>query len=131
MKMMLSTCALAVFAGCATVEMTKDGALPNGDRLLVIQNDGYELLRCVPLWSGELTWNEKERQVSKNPAFFSNQSDTQHLYEMAKKIAEREGCDLVDVTFIDNYQALKLENLYGLIQANDTAISAVLRKRGK
>jgi len=131
MKELLSVFGLIMLAGCASVELSSNGSLPNGDRLLVIQNNGYELLRTIPLGSGDLSWNARKQCVNAEPALFQNNSDTQHLYAMAIKIAERENCDLVDVTFIDNYEALNPNNIYGLVQANDTAISAILRPRAK
>ncbi len=129
MKLLMVLCGALALAGCATVEMSSAGAMKGGDRLLVIQNDGYELLGILPLWSGNLTWNEKLQCVDREVAFFRNHSDTQHLYEMAKRIAEHENCDLVDVTFVDNYLGLNPQSFYGALVNSDTAISAVLRPR--
>jgi len=128
-RLLMSACCALVLAGCATVEMSSPGALADGDRLLVIQNDGYELFWLLPLWSGRLAWNEKHQCVDRKVQFFTNNSDTQHLYAMARKIAERENCELVGVTFIDNYKGLEPFFLYGAIKSNDTALSAILRPR--
>ncbi|MGN0833686.1 MAG: hypothetical protein ACI4RD_08595 [Kiritimatiellia bacterium] len=127
-KMLFALFALAV-AGCATVEISSVGSMRGGDRLLVIQNDGYELLWLLPLWSGDLSWDAERNDVSRRPALFANHADVRHLWAAARRIAEREHCDLVDVTFIDNYRALELSMLYGTVKASDLAISAVLRPR--
>jgi len=116
-------------AGCATVELTSPDAIGNGDRLLVIQCDGYEILDLIPLWSGCLEWDARMRMPVEGPALFGRHSNTQHLLQLARKIAERENCELVNVTFIDNYIGLNPHNIYGLITNRDTAISAVLRPR--
>jgi len=128
-KLVFALLLAVVSAGCATVEMSSVGSMKNGDRLLSIQNDGYELLWFIPLWSGLLEWDAEDNDVDCSPALFRNHADTQHLYEMAHRIAERENCELVDVTFIDKYAGLDFRNLYGLIKANDVLISAVLRPR--
>jgi len=130
MKRLIVALMLAVAsAGCATVEMSSVGSMKNGDRLLSIQNDGYELLWFIPLWSGLLEWDAKTNDVDCAPALFRNHADTQHLYEMAHKIAERENCELVDVTFIEKYAGLDIRNFYGLVRSSDVLISAVLRPR--
>lgn len=121
----------SAMVGCATVEMTSAGSMKNGDRLLVLQNDGYELLWCIPLWSGAMTWDEKSKSVEYTPVFFKNNADTQHLYVAAKRVADNENCDLVNVTFVDNYLALNLSNCYGAIKVNEVTISAILRPRSK
>lgn len=125
---LLALAALAV-AGCATVEISSVGSMKGSDRLLVIQNDGYELFWLLPLWSGDLTWDAEGDRVSRSVAFFENQADATHLWEAARRIAERGNCDLVDVTFIDNDRAWDLQTLYGMVKVSDVAISAVLRPR--
>lgn len=129
MKRMVVACALAALAGCATVEMSSVGKMDRGERLLVIQSNGYELLWFIPIGSGKLTWNAQKNDVDASFAPFQNNADTRHLYEMARRIAERENCDLVGVTFIDNFSALDPSAFYGAVKCFDTAISAVLRPR--
>ncbi len=129
MKGIIAACALAALTGCATVELSSAGKMKGGDRLLVIQNDGYELFWCIPLWSGRLTWNAAKNDIDASTVFFRNDSNTQRLYEMAMRVAERENCELVDVTFIDNFRALDPSTCYGAVKSCDTAISAVLRPR--
>jgi len=130
-SLLAAFCLAGVVTGCSTVEMTSAGAMKNGDRLLVIQNDGYELLWTIPLWSGGMTWDAKTKTVDCSPALFRNLADTQHLYEMAQKVAERENCDLVNVTFVDNYLGLNPNNLYGAIKSSEVTASAILRPRKK
>lgn len=132
LKRMLIGAAIALTAGCATVELSSPGSMQNGERLLVIQNDGYELFGFLPLGSGALDWSSKGAgRVITGTAMFSNRSDTRHLYSMAIKVAERENCDLKDVVFIDNTDMVNLSRCYGLVFYDDVAISAVLVPRKK
>lgn len=128
-KLIFGLALAAVFAGCATVTLSEKGSMAGGERLLVIQNDGYMLLGTVPLASGRLSWNVNGKSVNRYPALFSNNADTQHLYSMAMKVADRENCDLKDVVFIDNSSLLDFNSCYGLITCDDVAISAVLVPR--
>lgn len=129
MKKLIGFCGLLALVGCSTVEMSSTGSMDDGKRLLVIQAKSYQIARAVPLFSNGLTWDAEDNKVSRTPVFFSDEADTQHLYDMAKKIAQRENCNLGDVTFIDNYWALDPSLLYGLISSSDVAISAVLIPR--
>jgi len=128
-KMTVAGALALVCAGCATVEMSTVGNMAGRDRLLVIQNDGYELLWILPLWSGNLEWNNARNDVDVSPVPFKNHADVNRLYSMARKIAERENCDLVDLKFIDSSRILDLTNFYGALKADDVAISAVLRPK--
>jgi len=129
MKRLIGFCGLIALVGCSTVELSSNGSMDDGKRLLVIQAKAFQVVRKVPLFSGGLTWDVEDKKVSRTPVFFDDEADTQHLYVMAKKIAERENCDLEDVTFIDNYWDVDPTLLHGLFTASDIAISAVLCPR--
>lgn len=128
-KKTLGVVLAALLAGCATVEMSNVGAMDGGKRMLVIQNDGYMLLGTVPIVSGRLEWDKVRNKPDRYPTLFANNADTQHLYAMAQKIAERENCDLEDVTYFDNSSMLDFSSMYGLVTYDDVAISAVLVPR--
>lgn len=130
LKKTIGVAVAALAAGCATIQLSSAGAMKDGERLLAIQNDGYMLLGVVPLASGSLIRLPTVRSgKSTHPVFFANHADTQHLYAMALKVAERENCDLKDVEFIDNSTQLDLTCAYGLVTHDDVAVSAVLVPR--
>jgi len=118
-----------LLGGCANVQLSSIGSLPDRDRLLVVQNDGYMLVGVLPLASGSLTWNAAEKEASITPVFFSNNTEIRHLYDVALRVAERENCELVNPTIIDNSAGLDPARLYGLITFNDVTLSAVLRPK--
>jgi len=121
--------AMAGLAGCATVEITSDGKLQRHDRLLVINGEGYELVGLVPLGSSRLEWDESVNDVDRMPMAFENHADSQHVYELARRIALRDNCELVNLTIIDNYSASDPNRCWGLITCDDVTLSAILRKR--
>lgn len=131
MKKLMMTAVLAALAlGCGTVRLSSPGSMDGGERLLVIQNDGYMLLGVVPLASGRMTGEPAAScRFSTPAALFSNHADTRRLYAMAVKIAERERCDLRDVEFIDNSTQLDFSCAYGIVTHDDVALSAVLVPR--
>ena len=131
--MILAACALC--AGCASVEISSPGSLHPlavgggshpGDRAVVVSDVGYHLFRSIPLGSGDLRWDEKKNDVAGGPVFFSNQARIDNCFAALQRVAERENCDLVDVSFTDPSN-LNLEFVicgYDEIQA-----SAILRPR--
>ena len=92
---------------------------------------GQAVVQTFPLIGnyGVIPEDAEGDRVSRSVAFFENQADATHLWEAARRIAERGNCDLVDVTFIDNDRAWDLRTLYGMVKVSDVAISAVLRPR--
>jgi len=126
-SLMLVAVLAAMFAGCTTVEMSSTGAMKDGKRMLVIRNNTYDVLALIPLLTGAAAWDEKAKDIDVTPRIFMDRTKADRLYELAKKVAQRENCSLEDVVYHDSYRGLELDKLYGLLFTKDVSISVVLK----
>lgn len=111
----IGICVFAILAalflqGCATVEITPLGAMDgmsvggvDGKNLrhVYISNGGYYLLDGWPLAMGDIRWDEKKQDIRGGTTFFREQGQLHDIEEVLVKIAERENCDLIEVTSLD------------------------------
>lgn len=106
----LAFLSVLVFAGCAQIDMSAPGSLSKVevlgsttrcDRQVVIRNTGFYAFGYT-LISGDMTWDEKKRDVKGGPKFFKDMSRIEWCYDALQHIAKRENRDLVDVVFSEN-----------------------------
>ena len=98
-------------AGCATVYRTTPGSLTSIDykgandtplEQVYITTTGYHFLWTVPLFSGDLRWNEEKQSINGGTCLFSDQVGADELQNALLKIAERRNCDVIDIVFDDS-----------------------------
>ena len=133
----------AMVSGCATVEYSSPGKLagitvkgaPGAEagRHVAITTLGYNMLWCIPLFSGDLRWDSAESEIRGGTAFFSDQVGFQELQTALQKIAETRNCDLADVSFNDTdgfYTDVSWGGLVGtFFGSSQMNVSAVLVPR--
>lgn len=96
--------------GCAQIDWSSPGSLSKVevlgattkcDRQIVIRNTGFYALGFT-LISGDLSWDEKKRDIKGGPKFITDMSRIEWCYDALQHIAKRENRDLVDVVFTEN-----------------------------
>ena len=97
---------LVGLTGCATVYRTTPGSLTSIDykgandtplEQVYITTTGYHFLWTVPLFSGDLRWNEEKQSINGGTCLFSDQVGADELQNALLKIAERRNCDVIDI----------------------------------
>ena len=100
----------SVAAGCASVTYSSPRALDGvsvkgvdgkvGETVL-IDTSGYYMFWTIPLFSGDLRWNDEKKSIEGGTSFFSDQVGIEELQAVLLKIAETRNCDLADVNYFD------------------------------
>ena len=107
--------AVALFAsmaaGCATIAYSKPGTLDavavrgvayrNGCQAVLIDTNGFYMLWTIPLFSGDLRWDDGKQSIAGGTSFFRDQVGVEELQTALLKIAEARNCDLADVNYFD------------------------------
>ena len=117
MKTLISAATIAaavLVGGCSTVKMSEKGSLAGidvkgadgkADRTLCVGNEGCFLFNTIPLISGDMDWNAKEKGVDTWAlSMFKNETTVQRLTDAFYRYAESENCDVVDVVVDDRTQ---------------------------
>lgn len=120
----------AVCAGCATVEMSSSGVMKNGERQVVVRASNYSACWLIPLCSSDLRWNDRFQEVEAGFIPFTSNATVENLYAALKHIAERENCDLADVTVLDDASP-DLATAWNILTAGEAQVSATLRPRAR
>ena len=135
--------ALALFAGCTTVEISSPGSLKGldvkgaggkADRAIVLGNEGYFLFNAWPLVSGDVSWDSRKGGIVNEFSLFQDDLCGDRLANAMFRYAESQNCDLVDVV-INNKTVCNI-GLFGLLDWFNTVVayqgitySGVLRPR--
>ena len=118
--------ALVGAAGCAFVYRTTPGSLmsmgyKDADvtplEHVYITTTGYYCLWTVPLASGDLRWNEKNKTINGGTCLFSDQVGVNELQDALLKIAESRNCDVIDVMFDDSDTSFASLSYGGIVGA--------------
>lgn len=139
--------AVALTAGCSTVERTSPGIMEKFDvvgpgapatETVLIRNSGWTLLYCIPGLYGDVTWEPKANNgkgdINGGLWILRDKCNVSDCYETLQKLAEQQNCDLTNVTLVDNSLISLgftgyLEFLGCFIESNDVMVSGVLRPR--
>ncbi len=137
--------ASVLLGGCSTVIISSPGTLSGvdvkgadgkADRVIMVANEGYYLFQWLPLVAGDVTWNEKDNDLSGGTKLFSNQLKADRMIEAISRYAARENCDLVDVVI--NNKCVCDVNFFGLSDLFHTIVgyqaitySGVLRTKSE
>jgi len=133
----------AVVTGCASVEYSSPGKLKNvsvkgapgaeAGRHVAITTSGYNMFWYIPLVSGDLRWDDENRDIKGGFKLFSDQVGFQELQTALQKIAETRNCNLADVAFIDSdgfYADVSWGGLIGMFfGSSQMGVSAILVPR--
>jgi hypothetical protein len=106
----LAAAALVFAPGCATVEysspddlanVTIKGANGRVKEHVIIDTTGYYFLWTLPIFSGDVRWNEGKQSINGGITFFREMVNLENLQTAITKFAESRNCDLVDVSYND------------------------------
>lgn len=102
------------FVGCMTARISSPDSLKGvkikeaddrPGRALVVASEGYYLFQIIPLVSGSLQWNDKRNEPKSDFSFFRHELSAQNFIDLMTKIADRENCDLIDITVENKWTA--------------------------
>ena len=143
MRIMAAVGALALFAGCSTVEISSPGSLGGvdvkgaggkADCAIMLANEGYYFFYVWPVVTGAMSWNAREKCVDNRIRLFSNELAGDRMVNVLFRYAESRDCDLVDV--VVNNKDTDGIGLFGLLDWFNTVFayravtySGVLRPR--
>ena len=148
-KTLLQTVAVAVVAlaaGCSTVERTSPGIMEKFDvagsdvpatETVLIRNSGWTLLYFIPGLFGDVTWepqaNNGKGDINGGLWLLRDKCNVSDCYDSLQKLSDQQGCDLTNVTLVDNSMISLGFTGYGelvgcFIEGNDVMASGVLRK---
>ena len=139
--------AAAVVAGCSTVERTSPGIMERFDvagsdipatETVIIRNSGWTLLYFIPGLYGDVTWvpeaNEGKGDINGGLWLLQDKCNVSDCYDSLQCLAAQQGCDLTNVTLVDNSLIslgftgyVELFNCF--VESNDVMVSGVLRSR--
>ena len=140
--------AVALVAGCSTVERTSPGIMEKFDvvgsnvqatETVLIRNSGWTLFYVIPGLFGDVTWdpkaNDGKGDINGGLWLFRDKCNVSDCYETLQKLAEQQNCDLTNVTLVDNSLISLgftgwMEFLGCFVEGNDVMVSGVLRPRG-
>ena len=134
---------VALATGCASVEFSSPDKLENvtvkgvpgfeRGQHVAISTSGYYMFWTIPLFSGDLRWDQSKRSISGGTAFFQDQVGYAELQGALQKIAENRNCDLAEVYFNDTdsfYAGASYGGIIGaLFGSSHMSISAILVPR--
>lgn len=139
--------AMALAAGCSTVERTSPGIMEKFDvagpgapatETVLIRNSGWTLFYYIPGLFGDVTWEPKANNgkgdINGGVWIFRDKCNVSDCYETLQKLAEQRDCDLTNVTLVDN-SLISLgftgwvDFINCFIESNDVMVSGVLRPR--
>ena len=140
--------AAVLFGGCSTVERTSPGIMEKFDvvgsdvpatETVIVRNSGWTLFYFIPGLFGDVTWDPKANggkgDINGGLWLFQDKCNVSDCYETLQKLAEQQGCELTNVTLVDN-SLITLgftgwaEFLGCFVEGNDVMASGVLRSRG-
>ena len=142
LKSILIVAFVVLVTGCATITSTPydtlDGVKLNGtDRkpseVVFIESTGFYILWQVPLFSGDIRWNSKKKNIEGGVSFFKDHVSLTNLQNAITNYADSRNCDLVDVIYNDtnaSYAGASEVGLIGALFGSATInVSAVLVPR--
>ena len=135
--------ALAVLiTGCATITSTPydtlDGVKLSGadgkpSEVVFIESTGLFILWQVPIFSGDIRWNNKKKSIEGGVSFFRNHLSLANLQNAITNYADSRNCNLVDVIYNGtetSYAEASETGLIGALFGSSTInVSAVLVPR--
>ena len=135
--------AAVLVGGCTTVEISSPGTLTGIDvkgsggkanRAIMIGNEGYYLFQCIPLVTGDVTWDAKKGGIVDEFVFFSNELAGDRMANAMFRYAESQNCDLVDLVINNRCESkIELFSLMGwfntIVSYQGVCYSGVLRPR--
>lgn len=145
MKKLLMACgASLILSGCSVVAVSGKGTLAGvdvkgadgrADRTLCVSNEGCWIFNSFPLCSTSLDWDEQKQGVGPYAvSFFTDDTALARVSDVFYRVAEREGCDVVDIV-VDNRTKYPigfwgLGDLVGTVfSVREVAVTGVLKER--
>ena len=142
LKPILCVAFAVLITGCATITSTPydklDGVKLNGtDRkpseVVFMESTGFYILWQVPLFSGDIRWNNEKKSIEGGVSFFKDHISLANLQNAITNYADSRNCDLVDVIYNDtnaSYAEASETGLIGALFCSATInVSAVLVPR--
>ena len=142
MKSVLCAMLAVAAAGCATISCTAPGGLEgvnikgtdgNPSQVVFIETTGYYFLWAIPLFSGDVRWNEEKQSIEGGFSMFRDHVSIENLQTAITNYADRRNCDLVDVLYNDGdttYAGVSESGFIGFLFGSSTmGVSAVLVPR--
>ena len=141
-KSILVAAFAVLFTGCATITSTPydklDGVKLNGtdgkpSEVVFIEGSGFYILWQVPIFSGDIRWNSKKKNIEGGVSFFKDHVSLANLQNAITNYADSRNCDLVDVIYNNSGTSYADASELGLIGAlfgsSTINVSAVLVPR--
>ena len=69
---------------------------------VLINTTGFYMFWTIPLVSGDLRWNDRNKTIEGGTSFFKDQVGLAELQNALIKLAESRNCDLAEVYFYDS-----------------------------
>lgn len=142
LKPILCVAFAVLITGCATFTSTPYGALEgvklNGtdgkpSEVVFMESTGFYILWQVPLFSGDIRWNNEKKSIEGGVSFFKDHISLANLQNAITNYADSRNCDLVDVIYNDtnaSYAEASETGLIGALFCSATInVSAVLVPR--
>ena len=143
MKIGAAALIASIAAGCASVTYSSPGMLDNmsvkgiegrkAGQTVLIDTTGFYMFWTIPLVSGDLRWNDRNKTIEGGTSFFKDQVGVDELQTALLKIAEARNCDLADIYVQDSDSSYAGPSYGGLVGScfgsSHMSISAVLVPR--
>ena len=139
----IACAAAAMAAGCATVKFSTPGAMDGitikgaggrPARVVMVDVTGYYLLWTLPLFSGDMSWNDQKKSIEGGTAFFTDHVGVDEVQNALTKLAESQNCDLAEVSYYDSDTTYAGPSYSGIAGAffgsSRIGVSAVMIPRG-
>ncbi len=126
LKSILIAAFVVLVTGCATITSTPydtldgvqlDGTDRKPSEVVFIESTGFYILWQVPLFSGDIRWNNKKKSIEGGVSFFKDHVSLANLQNAITKYADSRNCDLVDVIYNDTNASYAEASEVGLIGA--------------
>ena len=142
LKPILCVAFAVLITGCATFTSTPydklEGVKLNGtdgkpSEVVFMESTGFYILWQVPLFSGDIRWNNEKKSIEGGVSFFKDHISLANLQNAITNYADSRNCDLVDVIYNDtnaSYAEASETGLIGALFCSATInVSAVLVPR--
>ena len=142
LKSLLCVAFAVLITGCATITSTSydtldgvklDGTDRKPSEVVFMESTGFYILWQVPLFSGDIRWNNEKKSIEGGVSFFKDHISLANLQNAITNYADSRNCDLVDVIYNDtnaSYAEASETGLIGALFGSSTMnVSAVLVPR--
>ncbi len=142
LKSFICAALAAMVTGCATVTCTTPGKLDGikfkgtdgtPSQLVYINSASLSILWIIPLFSGDIRWNSKKKNIEGGFSLFRDHMSRENMQKAITNYADSRDCDLLYVDFNESgtsYASASQVGIVGtLFGSTEMNVSAVLVPR--